>query len=210
MPDFDTSDKSIDDTIVNLLRCEPPSPAFNYFEYGGLTRSIFQLMSNIEDLEDIVRSRSESGNDHVVSENTGYDIFYSNSDSFISIVANPHNKINHHHDAKFFFRSNIRDNKGKEYNANFIAIEVYRDKEGNNPIWEFGLYFTEKKSNEIIYAEEAIVHKTPSIPRTLFLARIIHFNAKLSELNYCPLLYGIKQETSSLTYLNEHIFSKIC
>lgn len=196
--------------ILNLLRCEPPTLAFDFFGYGGLPRSVFHnLMNKMPNLEDIVRKRLngeqgllvdipasddvEKKREHIVSYNFVKDVF--------SVIANTYNHFSNQSDAKYFAFTSILGDDGKDYLAHFVALEVYRGKGDGHPIWEFGFYITEPGKGNILHGEETVVD-VPRLEDRIFLYKnICNLISRMKGFVYGTALHGINRSNANLEYI---------
>ena len=101
--------------IINLLRCEPPTLAFDFFGYGGLTRSVFKLLQGVDDLE--ARILKKAGEIvqipcHICNTRE-HTLSYNESKGALSVIVNTYNNFSKQSDAKFLARAEItgKDNK---------------------------------------------------------------------------------------------------
>lgn len=199
---------NLDVRILNILRCEPPSiVAFNLFEYGGLTRSVFRLLQSIDNLEEIVSNRSEGGGIHIPSSSDHssgeHMLSYQKENGTSIILANTHNVFSGRSDVKYFARTGINGN-GKKYNASFVALEVYR-KEDAHPVCELGFYVTEKNSKDILYGEELIVDIPYAEERPKLYGQITSFALSMGKLKHNKALKGIAHTSQKSKYLKKII-----
>lgn len=189
---------NLDIAILNILRCEPPSNAFNFFEYGGLPRSVLKLLQEKADLETLISERSgrQLSFDSLSDDGTSHKLIYEQRDGISSIFVNTHNDISKESDAKFFARTEIKGTDGNKYHVNLLALEVYR--KNGNPIWELGFYVTD---NEILYGEEIMLELPREYKRLNFLGKLNRFILSMQKLQYDTSLKGITN--NNFQYLKE-------
>jgi hypothetical protein len=147
-----------DITLLNILRCVPPDlRKFNFFEYGGLTRSILKLLKEVPDLDTIIEQNSDRVVDIPCTAKDNlkdHTIIYTAIPGCRSILANTYNQFSEQSDAKWFIERDIYGPNCETYKASLVALEVYRGA-SIHPLWEIGLYIT--KDNNIVYGEEAVL-----------------------------------------------------
>lgn len=194
-----------DVTLLNLLRCEPPNLAFDFFGYGGLTRSVFRYLQEIPDLEKIISNKAgeiiaipcsscENAKEH--------NLMYDNHEGVLSVMANTVNQFSGKSDAKFFATVQIKGSDQKDYTVNFLAIEVYREKGNAHPIWELGFYITPCSSKDVIYGEESIIEVPNSESRSGLYRMLTNFIKSAKKINFDSSLIGINRENKDIRYLN--------
>jgi len=192
-----------DITLLNLLRCEPPTLAFDFFSYGGLTRSVFRLLQEIPNLEEIISEKSGTTLNIPCSlSERQHSLDYRKEDGIYYIVANTYNNFSQRSDAKFFARTKIESTDGKEYDATFLALEVYREKGNRRPVWELGFYITEKGGKKILYGEEIVTDVPQTEARLTLYPQLIKFIKSMGGLIYNPAWQGIVQTNDQLKFLN--------
>lgn len=196
--------------ILNLLRCEPPTIAFNFFEYGGLTRSVFGLLQDAGNLERIISGNSGHRIRIPSSSSKGkeyHELCYEKRDGLLVAIANAHNNFSKKFDAKFFGRTKVRDNSGRQLQATVLALEVYRKGENGNehPIWELGVYVHEDGSKEALYGEEMIVEMPETAKRVELIGRFCEFISSLKGMTYDPMMVGFIHDTHNSRYLKSVI-----
>jgi len=206
MPNNIKNQPSITDiSILNILRCEPPTLAFNFFEYGGLTRSVFSLLQDVGDLEAIISENRNKSFD-IPSSSTGGEkkhtlLYEVNHDSHI-VVANTHNNFSNRSDLKFLGITPLLGIDEKIYQATSIALEVYREKGNQRPIWAMGFYITGTGSKDIVYGEEAIIEMPETSKRVELIGRCMELVlASLNYIDYNPIWTGIINDPNEFKYL---------
>jgi hypothetical protein len=206
-PEFDT----LDVKIFNLLRCEPPTLAFDFFSYGGLPRSVLRHIQNIHDLETRIEEKAGKVIEMPTRAGTTADepplsspesrrhiINYNLVDVVYSIMVNSHNNFSGQSDFKLFATSN-----NGRYQANLVVLEVYRQKGDGHPIWEVGLYITEKGKSNILYAEETIVDVPKEIiDRIQFQRTVCELTSSLKDIDYDASHKGRNRNPRFFNYLH--------
>jgi hypothetical protein len=191
--------------ILNTLRCEPPTLRFNFFEYAGLQKSVFRLLSDIRhngfgSLDEII----EGKNCQIVNipssqdpHSNGHMVMYNSKPGGIStIIVNAYNNFSGERDAKMVGRAKIKGTDGKDYYATLIAIEVYRGKGNLRPVWGVGLYISPtdpQSSEERCLYEESFFYDLPRVADRSFFNRPIaaFLDRGLSQIVYDPSLDGV-------------------
>jgi len=202
------SPTSIDITILNTLRCEPPSFAFDFFDYAGLPRSVFHLLQDIPDLENRIQANSGKNISIPSSSTSGireHSISYERYNGIFFVLANAYNNFSKQSDAKLLASSKIRGLDGKTYDATFLALEVYREKGDRHPIWEVGFYITAKGSKKILYEESVIIYMPESSARSSLIAPLVKFIQSINGLPYNPSTQGITHNPNKFIYLSSLI-----
>lgn len=203
-----------DVSILNILRCEPPSFAFNFLEYAGLPRSVFRLLKSIDDedygtLDDIV-SEGNCRTREIPSSSSStlrpHTLFYEKNDTMELIIVNAYNKFSDKSDSKFFANAHIKGTDGKDYDATFIALEVYREKGNMHPVWQLGVFVTNPHDSnhlsEALYEESLIVDLSQSEERLKLYASITKFIlTALATQAHNPDWQGINQDPNHFNYL---------
>jgi hypothetical protein len=199
-PEYD----AVDIMILNILRCEPPSLRFNFFEYAGLPGSIFRLIADIKhngfgSIDDVVAARDckilnlpSSKDPH----SNGHILTYRAKEKTSVITANAYNNFSGERDLKLLGRSKIKGTDGRDYLATFVALEVYRGKGNLRPVWEIGLYISPTKeitSEDGCLYEESFVCDVPRVVdrKTINGPLNAFLDQGLSELVYDPSLNGV-------------------
>lgn len=196
----------VDISILNLLRCEPPTLAFNFFEYGGLTRSVFDLLQDVGDLEKIITEKAGEVIKIPSSSSVGekyHIVGYEKQNDSQFVVANAHNNFSNRSDIKFLAITKVNDDSGNAYEATILGLEVYREKGNGHPIWELGLYIKGRDRREIYYGEEIIIEAPSTSKRVELITQFYNLVLLVKEKKFNPNIRGIVNNRDKLRYFRE-------
>jgi hypothetical protein len=198
---METEYQPLDLSILNLLSSEPPTLAFDFFGFGGLPRSVFSLLNNIGDLEDIIKQNNNRSLTipSLVDKHGDRTLRYEVCDSVHGVVANTYNAGSKKSDAKLLGTTTVLDSDGRPTRVTALGLEVYRTT-GNN-IWQFGFYISQN-NKDIQYGEELITELPSDMKATQVFSNFMR-SLFLLQPGKLPAKKGIVQDPADFSYLTE-------